>query len=172
MNSDETNQSYAYTQLDESYALQRDIYACISPEYAAYILCRDAALENGNRNGPGEIRAADGSWSISDENMQMYVPDSSESNTTRVLGKMTFTINGTEYAIRSIKVTGLEHAAQKSALDFYDGTAYRGRSAEIQCNQIVQDSFLNFTMPFDDVTITVTWGPGRRYDERGREGKN
>lgn len=159
MNSDETNQSYVYKQLDESYALQRDIYACISPEYAAYILCRDAALENGNRNGPGEIRAADGSWSISDENMQMYVPDSSESNTTRVLGKMTFTINGTEYAIRSIKVTGLEHAAQKSALDFYDGTAYRGRSAEIQCNQIVQDSFLNFTMPFDDVTITVTWGP-------------
>lgn len=159
MNSDETNQSYVYKQLDESYALQRDIYACISPEYAAYILCRDAALENGNRNGPGEIRAADGSWSISDENMQMYVPDSSESNTTRVLGKMTFTINGTEYAIRSIKVTGLENAAQKSALDFYDGTAYRGRSAEIQCNQIVQDSFLNFTMPFDDVTITVTWGP-------------
>lgn len=159
MNSDETNQSYVYKQLDESYALQRDIYACVSPEYAAYILCRDAALENGNRNGPGEIRAADGSWSISDENMQMYVPDSSESNTTRVLGKMTFTINGTEYAIRSIKVTGLEHAAQKSALDFYDGTAYRGRSAEIQCNQIVQDSFLNFTMPFDDVTITVTWGP-------------
>lgn len=159
MNSDETNQSYAYTQLDESYALQRDIYACISPEYAAYILCRDAALENGNRNGPGEIRAADGSWSISDENMQMYVPDSSESNTTRVLGKMTFTINGTEYAIRSIKVTGLEHAAQKSALDFYDGTGYRGRNAQVQCNQIVQDSFLNFTMPFDDVTITVTWGP-------------
>ena len=159
MNSPETNNSYAYTRLDESYALQRDIYACISPEYAAYILCRDAAIENGNRNGPGVISAADGSWSISDENMQMYVPDSSESNTTRVLGKMTFKVNGTEYAIRSIKVTGLENAAQKSALDFYDGTAYRGRSAQNQCNQIVQDSFLNFTMPFDDVTITVTWGP-------------
>ena len=157
MNSDATNNSYVYKQLDESYALQRDIYACISPEYAAYILCRDAALENGNRNGPGEIRAADGSWSISDENMQMYVPESS--NTTRVLGKMTFKVNGTEYTIRSIKVTGLENAAQKSGLDFYDGTAYRGRSAENQCNQIVQDSFLNFTMPFDDVTITVTWGP-------------
>lgn len=159
MNSAETNNSYAYTRLDESYALQRDIYACISPEYAAYILCRDAALANGNMKGPGVISAADGSWSISDENMQMYVPDSSESNTTRVLGKMTFKVNGTEYAIRSIKVTGLENAAQKSALDFYDGTAYRGRSAQNQCNQIVQDSFLNFTMPFDDVTITVTWGP-------------
>lgn len=159
MNSAETNNSYAYTKLDESYALQRDIYACVSPEYAAYILCRDAAIENGNRNGPGVISAADGSWSISDENMQMYVPDSSESNTTRVLGKMTFTVNDTEYTIRSIKVTGLENAAQKSALDFYDGTGYRGRNAQVQCNQIVQDSFLNFTMPFDDVTITVTWGP-------------
>ena len=159
MNSAETNNSYAYTKLDESYALQRDIYACVSPEYAAYILCRDAAIENGNMNGPGVISAADGSWSISDENMQMYVPDSSESNTTRVLGKMTFTVNDTEYTIRSIKVTGLENAAQKSALDFYDGTGYRGRNAQVQCNQIVQDSFLNFTMPFDDVTITVTWGP-------------
>ena len=159
MNSAETNNSYAYTRLDESYALQRDIYACISPEYAAYILCRDAAIAGGNMNGPGVISAADGSWSISDENMQMYVPDSSESNTTRVLGKMTFTVNDTEYTIRSIKVTGLENAAQKSALDFYDGTGYRGRNAQVQCNQIVQDSFLNFTMPFDDVTITVTWGP-------------
>ena len=159
MNSAETNNSYAYTKLDESYALQRDIYACISPEYAAYILCRDAAIAGGNMNGPGVISAADGSWSISDENMQMYVPDSSESNTTRVLGKMTFTVNDTEYTIRSIKVTGLENAAQKSALDFYDGTGYRGRNAQVQCNQIVQDSFLNFTMPFDDVTITVTWGP-------------
>ena len=159
MNSPETNNSYAYTRLDESYALQRDIYACISPEYAAYILCRDAAIAGGNMNGPGVISAADGSWSISDENMQMYVPDSSESNTTRVLGKMTFTVNDTEYTIRSIKVTGLENAAQKSALDFYDGTGYRGRNAQVQCNQIVQDSFLNFTMPFDDVTITVTWGP-------------
>ena len=159
MNSAETNNSYAYTKLNESYALQRDIYACISPEYAAYILCRDAAIAGGNMNGPGVISAADGSWSISDENMQMYVPDSSESNTTRVLGKMTFTVNDTEYTIRSIKVTGLENAAQKSALDFYDGTGYRGRNAQVQCNQIVQDSFLNFTMPFDDVTITVTWGP-------------
>ena len=159
MNSPETNNSYAYTRLDESYALQRDIYACISPEYAAYILCRDAAIAGGNMNGPGVISAADGSWSISDENMQMYVPDSSESNTTRVLGKMTFTVNDTEYTIRSIKVTGLENAAQKSALDFYDGTGYRGRNAQVQCNQIVQDSFLNFTMPFDDVTITVMWGP-------------
>lgn len=159
MNSAETNNSYAYTKLDESYALQRDIYACVSPEYAAYILCRDAAIADGNMNGPGVISAADESWSISDESMQMYVPDSSESNTTRVLGKMTFTVNGTEYAIRSIKVTGLENAAQKSALDFYDGTGYRGRNAQVQCNQIVQDSFLNFTMPFDDVTITVTWGP-------------
>ena len=159
MNSAETNNSYAYTKLDESYALQRDIYACISPEYAAYILCRDAAIADGNMNGPGVISAADESWSISDESMQMYVPDSSESNTTRVLGKMTFTVNDTEYTIRSIKVTGLENAAQKSALDFYDGTGYRGRNAQVQCNQIVQDSFLNFTMPFDDVTITVTWGP-------------
>ena len=172
MNSAETNNSYAYTKLDESYALQRDIYACVSPEYAAYILCRDAAIENGNRNGPGVISAADGSWSISDENMQMYVPDSSESNTTRVLGKMTFTVNDTEYTIRSIKVTGLENAAQKSALDFYDGTGYRGRNAQVQCNQIVQDSFLNFTMPFDDVTITVTWGPVAGTTSEGEKARN
>ena len=59
MNSPETNNSYAYTRLDESYALQRDIYACISPEYAAYILCRDAAIAGGNMNGPGVISAAD-----------------------------------------------------------------------------------------------------------------
>ena len=151
------NNSYVYTQLTEAAALKQDIYACVSPEYAAYILCRDAAIADDNMKGPGVISG--NGWTISDESTQMYVPDATNSNTTRVLGKMTYTINGTKYAIRSIKVTGLSTAATKRTLSFYDDTAYKGRSKGLMCNQVVPDTFLSFTMPFNDVTITVTWGP-------------
>ena len=153
------NNSYIYTPLDKAPALKQDIYACVSPEYAAYLLCRDAAIQAGKNNGPGVISAENGSWSISDESTQMYVPDASNSNTTRVLGKMTYTINGTKYAIRSIKVTGLDTEASKRTLSFYDDTGYKGRSKGLMCNQVVPDTFLAFDMPFNNVTITVTWGP-------------
>lgn len=153
------NNSYIYTPLDKAPALKQDIYACVSPEYAAYLLCRDAAIQAGKNNGPGVISAENGSWSISDESTQMYVPDASNSNTTRVLGKMTYTINGTKYAIRSIKVTGLDTEASKRTLSFYDDTGYKGRSKGLMCNQVVPDTFLSFDMPFNNVTITVTWGP-------------
>lgn len=93
----------------------------------------------------------------------MDVPDPTKSNTTQVLGKLTFTVGETQYEIRSIEVTGLDTAATNASLRFYDKTTYKGR-AVTQCNQVVPDAFLRFTMPFDNVTITVTWGPAGGTD--------
>ena len=150
------NYGNAYTQITEAPALTQEIYACINPDYTAYFLCRDAAVRAGKLNGPGVI-TGDG-WSISDASMTMFVPKENDSNTTRVLGHMTYTANGKQYAIRSVTVSGLETDADKVSATFYDTSVYRGRYVT-QCNQVVPDTFLRLTTGFDDVTITVTWAP-------------
>ena len=156
------NYGYAFTDLNgTATALTEDIYACVSPEYAAYLLCRDAAINAGKTDGPGEIKGT--GWTISDASTQMDVPNPTVSNTTQVLGNLTFTVGETQYEIRSIEVTGLDTAATNASLRFYDTTTYRGRDVT-QCNQVVPDAFLRFTMPFDNVTITVTWGPAGGTD--------
>ena len=156
------NNGYAFTDLNgTATALTEDIYACVSPEYAAYLLCRDAAMRAGKTDGPGEITG--NGWTISDASTQMDVPDPNVSNTTQVLGNLTFTVGETQYEIRSIEVTGLDTAATNASLRFYDATTYKGRDVT-QCNQVVPDAFLRFTMPFDNVTITVTWGPAGGTD--------
>ena len=156
------NNGYAFTDLNgTATALTEDIYACVSPEYAAYLLCRDAAINAGKTDGPGEITG--NGWTISDASTQMDVPDPTKSNTTQVLGKLTFTVGETQYEIRSIEVTGLDTAATNASLRFYDTTTYKGRDVT-QCNQVIPNAFLRFTMPFDNVTITVTWGPAGGTD--------
>ena len=150
------NYGSAYTQITEAAALTQNIYACVNPDYTAYLLCRDAALAAGQKNGPGVISGE--GWSVSDESATMYVPDETASNTTRVMGHMTYTANGKQYAIRSVTVSGLETDATSRNATFYDSSLYKGRFGT-QCNQVVPDAFLQFTTDFNDVTVTVTWAP-------------
>ena len=151
--------SSAYTQITESAALaNKQVYACVNPDYSAYLLCRNAALTSGQKNGPGVISGSDYNWSISDASTTMYVPDSNTSNTTKLLGHMTYTVNGTKYVIRSVAVSGADNGYTSETVTFYDCSEYKGKW-DIMCNQQIPDTFLMFTMPFSDVTVTVTWAP-------------
>ena len=150
------NYGTAYDRITEAASLTQNIVACVNPDYAAYLLCRDAAISAGKKDGPGVI-TGDG-WRISDESTTMYVPDENVSNTTRVLGHMTYTVNGKQYAIRSVTVSGLETDATKLGAGFYDASLYKGRGS-FQCNQGIPDTFLQLTTGFNDVTVTVTWAP-------------
>lgn len=150
------NYGTAYDRITEAASLTQNIVACVNPDYAAYLLCRDAAISAGKKDGPGVITGA--GWRISDASMTMYVPDENSSNTTRVLGHMTYTVNGTQYAVKSVTVSGLETDTTSRNATFYDTSSYRGRFPT-QCNQVIPDTFLQFTTGFDDVTVTVTWAP-------------
>ena len=150
------NYGTAYDRITEAASLTQNIVACVNPDYAAYFLCRDAALTAGKKDGPGVITGT--GWRISDASMTMYVPDENSSNTTRVLGHMTYTVNGTQYAVKSVTVSGLETDTTSRNATFYDTSSYRGRFPT-QCNQVIPDTFLQFTTGFDDVTVTVTWAP-------------
>ncbi len=150
------NYGTAYDRITEAASLTQNIVACVNPDYAAYLLCRDAAISAGKKDGPGVITGT--GWRISDASMTMYVPDENSSNTTRVLGHMTYTVNGTQYAVKSVTVSGLETGTTSRNATFYDTSSYRGRFPT-QCNQVIPDTFLQFTTGFDDVTVTVTWAP-------------
>ena len=150
------NYGTAYDRITEAASLTQNIVACVNPDYAAYLLCRDAAISAGKKDGPGVITGT--GWRISDASMTMYVPDENSSNTTRVLGHMTYTVNGTQYAVKSVTVSGLETDTTSRNAPFYDTSNYRGRFPT-QCNQVIPDTFLQFTTGFDDVTVTVTWAP-------------
>ena len=150
------NYGTAYDRITEAASLTQNIVACVNPDYAAYLLCRDAAISAGKKDGPGVITGT--GWRISDASMTMYVPDENSSNTTRVLGHMTYTVNGTQYAVKSVTVSGLETGTTSRNATFYDTSNYRGRFPT-QCNQVIPDTFLQFTTGFDDVTVTVTWAP-------------
>ena len=150
------NYGTAYDRITEAASLTQNIVACVNPDYAAYLLCRDAAISAGKKDGPGVITGT--GWHISDASMTMYVPDEYSSNTTRVLGHMTYTVNGTQYAVKSVTVSGLETDTTSRNATFYDTSSYRGRFPT-QCNQVIPDTFLQFTTGFDDVTVTVTWAP-------------
>ena len=150
------NYGTAYDRITEAASLTQNIVACVNPDYAAYLLCRDAAISAGKKDGPGVITGT--GWRISDASMTMYVPDENSSNTTRVLGHMTYTVNGTQYAVKSVTVSGLETGTTSRNATFYDTSSYRGR-VPTQCNQVIPDTFLQMTTGFDDVTVTVTWAP-------------
>ena len=150
------NYGTAYDRITEAASLTQNIVACVNPDYAAYLLCRDAATSAGKKDGPGVITGT--GWHISDASMTMYVPDENSSNTTRVLGHMTYTVNGTQYAVKSVTVSGLETDTTSRNATFYDTSSYRGRFTT-QCNQVIPDTFLQFTTGFDNVTVTVTWAP-------------
>ena len=150
------NNGPAYTQITEAASLTQNIVACVNPDYAAYLLCRDAAISAGKKDGPGVITGT--GWRISDASMTMYVPDENSSNTTRVLGHMTYTVNSTQYAVKSVTVSGLETGTTSRNATFYDTSNYRGRFPT-QCNQVIPDTFLQMTTGFNDVTVTVTWAP-------------
>lgn len=150
------NHGTAYTQITEAAALTENVYACVNPDYAAYLLCRDAAISAGKKDGPGVITGA--GWSISDATTAMYVPDVNSGNTTKVLGHMTYTVNGTKYVIESIAVNGMDTGYTSEKATFYDASEYKDRYSTM-CNQEIPDAFLQMTTGFNDVTVTVTWAP-------------
>ena len=150
--------------IETATALTKDLRASLSPDYTAYLLCRNAARAEGKDNGPGVISAEDGSWSISDATLGSSFQESG--NTVTLTGSMTYTINDKQYAIRDISIEGAEvplSLRNSNVLNYEDGklidaTNYKGKT-ENHINVHAKNALVNFIMPFNDVKITVTWGP-------------
>ena len=153
---------YRRQQIDTAQALTYNISACVNPDYVAYLLCRDAAIKVGNRQGPGVISGQ--GWSISDATAGVSFV--ANDNVATMTGGMTYTINGKEYAIRSITVNGTDiplsgtdnRTWQYKTATLIDATNYKGKT-DVHINYKIRNALIDFHMPYGDVTITVTWAP-------------
>ena len=149
-------------QITGAVPLTYNIKANVSPDYIAYLLCRDAARKNGKHNGPG-VLSGDG-WSISDA--EVGVDFDPMGNVATMTGSMIYTVNGTRYAIRSISVEGTtvplsntnSNTWQYKTGGLIDATDYKGKT-ENHINYQVPNALVDFHMPYNDVKITITWGP-------------
>ena len=148
--------------IEKATALTKDLRATLSPDYTAYLLCRNAAMADGNMKGPGVISG--NGWSISDEALGSSFQEGG--NTVTLTGSMTYTINGKQYAIRDINIEGAEvplSLTDSNVLKYEDGTlidasTYKGKT-NVHINVHAKNAQIGFIMPFNDVKITVTWGP-------------
>ena len=118
-----------------------------SIDYAAYFQTRAAT------NGTFTVDGA--KWSISNENLQF----TTDGLGYTVNGGLTVTIGGEAYEIKSITYQGIDPGSIKSGrMIAYDDTEYLGKNKDY-INMRFEDAVQKFTMPYNDVTVTVTWGP-------------
>lgn len=123
-------------------------------EYAAYFQTRNAANE-------GKSFTVDGAkWSISAEDLSFtYSAVGGFFFGYNVSGNMTVMVNGVPYAVKSITYDGIDASKVKDEdPDLYDDTAYKGKNAQF-INMWFTGAMKRFTMPYNDVTVTITWAP-------------
>ena len=121
-------------------------------DYAAYFQTRNAG---------GTYTTDSAAWSISNEDLSIIL--TLEGTTSRpgeysTEGNLTVKIGDTEYEIKSITYEGISRSDVISGTQrVYDDSAYKGKSAEV-VNVDIPDAYLGFAMPYNDVTVTITWG--------------
>lgn len=102
---------------------------------------------------PGELTGDN--WKITDENFQITKLDYLNNLVTR---NFTVTLNGSEYEVKSITYDGIDKSNVKmNSGSFIDKTGYKGKDPNV-VNVRFSEAMAYFQMPFNDVTVTVTWG--------------
>ena len=115
-------------------------------DYAAYFQTRAAK---------GTFTVDGAKWSISNKNLQFTTYGYGYT----VNGGLTVTIGGEVYEIKSITYQGIDPGSIKSGtMVAYDDTEYLGKD-KYYINMRFEDAAQEFTMPYNDVAVTVTWGP-------------
>lgn len=122
-------------------------------DYAAYFQ---------TRNAKGTYTTESATWSISDEDLSIVLTLEGTNTTPGVYGTeghLTVKIGETEYEVKSITYEGISRSDVISGTQrVYDDSGYKGKSTEV-VNVDIPDAYLGFAMPYNDVTVTITWGP-------------
>ena len=94
---------------------------------------------------------------ITDESI--YFIKNGESLAYDVNGSLALNVGGTTYELKSVTYEGLEESdVAYGTLSCLDFSGYKGKSDE-WVNMYFTKAYLGFTMPYNDVTITLNWGP-------------
>ena len=122
-----------------------------SVDYAAYFQTRNAG---------GTYPKDSAAWTISDENLrivQTQIQTQKQVGVYKAAG-LTVKVDGVAYEIKSITYDGLSKSDIVSGTQrVYDDSDYKGKDDET-VNVDFSDAYLGFAMPYNDVTVTITWG--------------
>lgn len=122
-------------------------------DYAAYFQTRNA-------NGTFTVDGA--KWSISDESVGIVTLVEGHAQTPGVYGTtghLTVTVDGVVYEVKSITYEGIAKSdVTVGTQRVYDDSGYKGKSTDV-VNVDISEAYLGFTMPYNDVTVTITWAP-------------
>ena len=140
-----------------------NVYFCANPTYATYFQIRGARKDdkNGRPLTDASVKTnfpylvPDNNYAITDTGAAWRIEDHWDkgTNTTEVPH---FYVNDNEYELRGITFSGVsEETIEDRSLDTFDYSDY---GTDIKANRILR-SFKYFTMPYDNVTATVTWVP-------------
>ena len=121
-------------------------------DYAAYFQ---------TRNAKGTYTTDSAAWSISDKDLSIVLTLEGTISTPGEYGtegNLTVKIGDTEYEVKSITYEGISRSDVISGTQrVYDDSAYKGKSSDV-VNVDIPDAYLGFAMPYNDVTVTITWG--------------
>ena len=121
-------------------------------DYAAYFQTRNAS---------GSFTTNDG-WTISDENLGIVLIAPTKGTVAGFYsteGHLSVKVGDTAYELKSISYEGLEKDAVISDTQrVYDDSGYKEKDTDT-VNIDIPDAYLGFTMPYNDVTITLNWAP-------------
>ena len=122
-------------------------------DYAAYFQ---------TRNAKGTYTTDSAAWSISNKDLSIVLTLEGTISTPGEYGtegNLTVKIGDTEYEVKSITYEGISRSDVISGTQrVYDDSAYKGKSSDV-VNVDIPDAYLGFAMPYNDVTVTITWGP-------------
>ena len=122
-------------------------------DYAAYFQ---------TRNAKGTYTTDSAAWSISDKDLSIVLTLEGTISTPGEYGtegNLTVKIGDTEYEVKSITYEGISRSDVISGTQrVYDDSPYKGKSSDV-VNVDIPDAYLGFAMPYNDVTVTITWGP-------------
>ena len=94
---------------------------------------------------------------ITDESI--YFIKNGKSLAYDVNGSLTLNVDGTTYELKSVTYEGLEESdVAYGTLSCLDFSGYKGKNDQ-WVNMYFTKAYLGFTMPYNDVTITLNWGP-------------
>ena len=135
---------------------------CVSPEYATHALIRGNRQTYDRNGGKYETGVTENDYVLDGEDWSIQDTSTAERTDTtfKLNASRTYTVHGNEYEMRGISVDGItEDELTSTAYGFFDFSDYLGKSQTNQTFISIADSFLDFTMPYGDVTLTVIWEP-------------
>lgn len=138
--------------------------------YAAYFQTRDAIFLQGK-----DSYTTDSRWALTDENL--ICTKTGRSLYYAADGSLTLWINDELYELKSVTYSGIsKNDITGKSLTIYDadldsnGKQYKGKDYQ-WINVQFRSGLQTFTMPYEDVTITITWAKAETLDQTRKAAK-